>query len=82
MVTEKHYPAPSSAFVTLHGGPTLPVPVLTLAWDLESRGFSVTLVNDELTVTPDTALTSADRDAIRRWRRHLEALVEYCEVVA
>ena len=71
-------------FVSLKNGPTLPLPVLQLAWSLETRGFALTATADGvLTVTPVDALTGQDRAAITRWRSHLVALTEYCdEVVA
>ena len=66
------------AFVTLKDGPTLPIPALVLALDLEDRGFRL-LLNEagQAVIEPTTALTDTDRVAIRRWRRHLGAIVAY-----
>ena len=67
-------------FVTLRNGPTLPLPVLQLAWGLEDRGFTLSLTpGGTLTVAPTNALSDADRIAIRRWRQHLTALTDYVE---
>ncbi len=64
------------AFVTLRNGPTLPVPVLRLAWNLEDRGFQMTLdPAGDLRIDPVDALTETDQAALTRWRRHLVALV-------
>ncbi len=69
-------------FVTLRGGLTLPLPVLTLAWAFEDRGFQINLdPGGDLTITPTDALTDADRTLITRWRSHLAALTEYCDEV-
>jgi hypothetical protein len=46
--------------------------------DLEDRGFRL-LLNEagQAVIEPTTALTDTDRVAIRRWRRHLGAIVAY-----
>ena len=67
-------------FVTLRDGPTLPLPVLQLAWSLEDRGLRVCLTpGGDVDIAPTDALTAADRAAIRRWRQHLAALTDYVE---
>ena len=69
-------------FVTLKNGPTLPLPVLQLAWTLEGRGFELSLTSTgDLQVTPIAALIESDRAAITRWRQHLQALTEYVDEV-
>lgn len=63
-------------FVTLKNGPTLPLPAILLALDLERRGFKMMLDEcQQFTIEPTAALTDADLAAIRRWRLHLEAIV-------
>jgi hypothetical protein len=70
--------APVTDYVMLRGGLTLPLPALQLAWDLETRGFRVTLdAVHYVSVEPAEALTDRDRAAIHRWRAHLAAIVDY-----
>ena len=65
----------TSRFITLRDGPTLPLPVLQLAWRLEDRGFKLNLtVAGGVEISPELALTDQDRRAIARWRTHLAAL--------
>jgi hypothetical protein len=68
-----------SDFVTLKGGLTLPVAVIRLALDLESRGLRMTVEDDGevIRVRPSDLLTDADRVEIRRWKPHLIALLHY-----
>ncbi len=76
--------APGEQHVTLRGGLTLPLPALRLVWDLEERGFDVSLdASEQPVVEPAAVLTDRDRAALRRWRRHVAALIRYVdEVVA
>ena len=68
----------SRGFVALKGGLTLPVEVIELALDLERRGIPLaTDANHQFIVPNDPQLTGADYVAIRRWRLHLGAAVEY-----
>lgn len=64
-------------------GLTMPVAPLRLALDLEARGLRFALDAGDLLVGPADHLTDADRDDIRRWKRHLIAIValatESCE---
>ncbi len=71
-------------FVTLRGGLTLPRPALQLVWDFEERGFCLGVTPDgAVEIQPTAALTTRDRAAIKKWRRHLAAVVRYVdEVVA
>jgi hypothetical protein len=70
--------APPRGFVTLKGGPTLPVEVIELAIALEERHIALrTDDNHEFIVPNDPRLTATDRAAILRWRHHLGAIVEY-----
>lgn len=70
--------------VTLRGGLTLPRPALQLVWGLEERGFSLRVTaGGDVEIQPTAALTTRDRAAIQKWRRHLAAVVHYVdEVVA
>jgi hypothetical protein len=67
----------ASDFVTLRGGLTLPWPAVQLALDLEQRGLSITVDGDDLIVRPKGQLTAEDRDGLRRWKRHVVALLMY-----
>jgi hypothetical protein len=70
--------APVTDYVRLKGGLTVPGPALTLAVDLEARGFQLRVDADQqFQVAPTAALTAADRAGIARWRLHLAAIVEY-----
>lgn len=70
--------APVSEYVTLRGGLTLPLPALQLAWNLEDRGFRMTLDADlQFHIEPTAALTDTDLAAIARWRLHLGAIIGY-----
>jgi len=70
--------APADRVVTLKGGLTVPVAAFLLALDLEARGIALAVdAEHEFKVPTDPRLLPADRAAIRRWRRHLGAIVEY-----
>jgi hypothetical protein len=66
------------AFVTLKNGPTLPLPAIALAVDLERRGIRLSLDSSgQVAIAPTAALTDIDRVSISRWRLHLGAIVAY-----
>jgi hypothetical protein len=65
-------------FVTLAGGLVLPVEPCVLALDLEARGFHMTReAGDVLSVQPYQRLTREDCAALRRWKWHVLALLDY-----
>ncbi len=65
---------------TLKGGLILPQDAITLALRLESQGFALREDQGKLKLTGDPAkLSVEDRDAVKRWRDHLLAIVDYCE---
>jgi len=64
-------------YVMLAGGLAVPIEPYLLLLDLEGRGFQVTQDGDVLVVCPGTQLTDADCAAVRRWKLHLLALVNY-----
>lgn len=67
-----------TGFVTLKNGPTLPLPAVLLALDLERRGFRLSLAAcDQVAIAPIKALTDVDLIAIGRWRLHLAAIIAY-----
>jgi hypothetical protein len=67
----------SEPFVFLRGGLTVPLAPFQLVLDLEGRGFSMRREGDDLLVVPGGALTNEDRVAIRRWKTHVLALLDY-----
>jgi hypothetical protein len=64
-------------YVLLDGGLAVPVEPLELLLELESRGCHLTRDGDGLIVEPRRLLTDDDCRAIRRWKPHLLALVDY-----
>lgn len=68
-----------SRYVFLADGLAVPIEPLQLALDLEQRGCSIERVGDDLFVRPRSLLTDADRDALRRWRWHMLALLDRCD---
>lgn len=63
-------------FVVLPGL-TLPAAAVLLALDLEARGCHFQLDGEDILVGPSDRLTDHDRVQIRRWKRHLRAIVAY-----
>lgn len=53
----------------------LPLEVVRLALDLESRGLDLQLDGDNLAVGPKSLITDEDRQLIRRYKFHLMHLV-------
>jgi hypothetical protein len=68
----------ASNFVVLPGL-TLPIAPVLLALDLESRGCQLERDGDDILVGPRALLSDEDRTAIKRWKRHLIAIIGYCE---
>ena len=67
-----------SEVVALKGGLVVPARPVLLLLDLEERGFKVERVEDDtLNVQPYQQLTDEDVAAIRKWKSHLLALVDY-----
>lgn len=65
-------------YVTLRGGLTVPLAPMLLVFDLQDRGFTLTAEGDEfLRVQPHDRLTRVDCEQIRRWKRHILALLSY-----
>ena len=58
-----------------YGRLTVPAAVVVLALDLEARGFSLTPAGHDLIVRPFSRLTDDDTAQIRRWKRHLLAML-------
>jgi hypothetical protein len=64
----------------LAGGLTVPVETIMLALNLEERGFELRRDGeDTLVIQPHQQLTTDDCRQIRRWKRHLLALLDYLE---
>ena len=66
-----------SDLVQLRGGLVLPLGAIQLALELESRGLRIALDGDAVVISPRQLLTDADRVLIRRWKLHLQAMVNY-----
>jgi hypothetical protein len=64
-------------FVTLRSGLTVPLEPVRLLLNLESRGLTVTHDGSDLIIRPRGQLTDADREALRRWKPHVIALIDY-----
>ncbi len=72
--------ADATELVTLTGGLCVPLPSLQLLWNLEDRGFHISIDAEEyLVVAPRTQLTPADDQVIRRYRTELIMLVRFVE---
>lgn len=60
-----------------------PLEALRLLWRLEERGLGLRVQDDKLIVAGATgtspALSQDDTAAIRQWKPHLVALVQWCE---
>jgi hypothetical protein len=70
----------TTAFEVLRDGLVVPVPVLRLLWELENAGYRLRITEDgSLQLAPFSKLSSAQLGELRRWKRHLIALVQYCE---
>ena len=67
--------------VVLGGGCSVPLVSLRLLWSLEERGFSITTDGQALIVSPRSAITPADDNAIRQHRDELLVLVRHCGVM-
>lgn len=65
--------------VFLSPGIVLPLEAVTVALDLERRGYRVERIGDELVINPRAMLTREDREAVARWRWELVQLVRHCE---
>lgn len=72
------HPDQPDRYVQLKNGLVLPVEAVRLALALEERGFTLQREDDDtLSAQPYERLTPADFAAIRRWKWHLLAVVDY-----
>lgn len=67
----------SERYVSLRGGLAVPVAPMLLLLELEARGLQVSRDGADILVRPAGGLTEADRVALRRWKAHVLALVDY-----
>lgn len=67
----------ASDFITLAGGLTVPLEPLMLALDLEARGFHMFAEGEDLLVQPAARLTPEDIASLKRWKRHVLAILAY-----
>ena len=68
-----------SELVILRNGPVVPLAPLQLLWTLEGRGLHFRLDGGDIVVNPRERLTDADRALLRRWKRHVTAILGYCD---
>lgn len=62
-----------------HGDVPVPRPALDLCWRLEDRGVRFRVdESGELWAGPADLLDAEDRAEVRRWTRHIIALINYC----
>lgn len=66
-----------SGHIELRDGPALPTAAISLALELESRGYTFSVSQDRLILSGGDGLSAEDRKEIKRWRLHLMALVDY-----
>lgn len=68
--------ASASDYVVLRGY-TVPLAPWRLVLDLQERGLSFERDGDDIVVRPKALLTDQDREALRRWKRHVLVLLDY-----
>ena len=71
----------SERYVCLAGGFAAPLPPVLLVLDLEARCFTLRRDGNYLFVKPRERLTACDRAALRRWRHHVLAVLDYVHSV-
>ncbi len=64
-------------FVDLRGGLVLPLEPWLLVFDLQARGFALRPDGPDLLVVPFSKLTAVDVQQLRRWKRHVLAILHY-----
>jgi hypothetical protein len=70
-------PVESERYVQLVGGLVLPVEAIILALELEARGFTLQPDGEDIIVRPFSQLTPEDCRLLRRWKRHVLAVLSY-----
>ena len=60
----------------------MPLAPLRLLLDLEERGLQVARDGDDIVIRPAGRLSDEDRTALRRWKPHVLALIDYRPEVA
>jgi hypothetical protein len=63
--------------VALKGGLVIPAEPLLLVLDLQGRGFRLVPDGGDIIVSPFSKLSAEDCRQIRRWKRHIVAILEY-----
>lgn len=69
--------AASDRFVELQGGLVIPLEPLMLVLDLQARGFTLTPDAGDVVVSPFSKLSGEDCRQLRRWKRHVLAVLAY-----
>jgi len=68
-----------SRYITLPGGPTLPLEPVLLVLALEAQGLDLSRDGDSIVVRPSGRLTDGDRAALTRWKSHVLALIDHVD---
>lgn len=65
--------------VSLRNGPDVPLGAYRLLLGLEDRGVTLQIADGRLTLSGPAlkSLTDADKIALKQWKGHLMAMVEY-----
>lgn len=64
-------------YVLLRGGLALPIEPVRLLLDLEAAGFRLSRDGDDILVRPFSRLREDDVRALKRWKAHVLALIDY-----
>lgn len=67
----------ASSFVVLRGGLALPIEPVRLLLDLEAAGFQLSRDGDDILVRPFSRLQADDVRALKLWKAHVLALLDY-----
>jgi hypothetical protein len=75
---QSHHPAPLfEELVVLHGGTVVPAAAVQLAARLEAAGLRLSVVGDDVVVTPIDRVSPSDRALLKFYRPALRAILTY-----
>jgi hypothetical protein len=67
----------SDRYVILSGGLAMPIAPILLLCELEARGIRIWREGDDVLVQPWPRVTDEERVALKRWKLHILALLDY-----
>jgi hypothetical protein len=70
-------PLTAESLVMLRGGLTVRVEAVRLLLDLEARGVKLERDADDILIRSGSPVTEDDRQALRRFKGHILALLDY-----